>query len=352
MRKDIFALVFTLFGMGIGFAGTNMGFAADSATVTGAGATFPYPLYSKWFYEYSNAHPEVNFNYQSIGSGGGIRQITAGTVDFGASDAPMTDEEMAKLPGPILHIPTAVGAVTVVYNLEGVKSGLKLTQNALAGIFLGKITRWNDPQIASQNPGVKLPGSDIVVVHRSDGSGTTDIFTNYLSTVSAEWKEKVGRGKSVRWPVGLGGKGNEGVAGVVKQTPGAIGYVELAYATQNRMTTAAVRNREGRFVLPSLESTSAAAAGAADTMPSDFRVALVDAPGKDSYPICGLTWLLVYRDQKDAAKGKALVSFLKWAMHDGQKMNVPLFYAPIPKTVVEKVDHALRQIRFQGKSLY
>jgi phosphate transport system substrate-binding protein len=351
MRKRL-AIGFALLGIAIWLGGGIPAGAADSLTVTGAGATFPYPLYSKWFYEYSNAHPGVNFNYQSIGSGGGIRQITAGTVDFGASDAPMKDEDMAKLPGPIFHIPTAIGAVTVVYNLEGVKNGLKLTQDALADIYLGKITRWNDPQIASQNPGVKLPGEDIVVAHRSDGSGTTDIFTNYLATVDAGWKKKVGRGKSVKWPVGLGGKGNEGVAGVVRQTPGAIGYVELAYATQNKMTVAAVRNREGNFILPSLESTSEAAAGAAKTMPADYRVALVDAPGKDSYPICGLTWLLVYRDQKDAAKGKALVSFLKWAMHDGQKMNAPLLYAPIPKAVVEKVDATLKQIQYRGKSLY
>ena len=351
MKKHL-AIGIALLGIVFLVAGTTSAGAADSLTVTGAGATFPYPLYSKWFYEYSNAHPGVNFNYQSIGSGGGIRQITAGTVDFGATDAPMKNEDMAKLPGPILHIPTAIGAVTVVYNLGGVKSGLKLTPDALANIYLGKITRWNDPQIASQNPGVKLPGEEIVVAHRSDGSGTTDIFTNFLSTVNQEWKEKVGRGKSVKWPVGLGGKGNEGVAGVVKQTPGAIGYVELAYATQNKMTVAAVRNREGAFILPSLESTSEAAAGAAKTMPADYRVALVDAPGKGSYPICGFTWLLVYKDQRDAAKGKALVSFLKWAMHDGQKMNAPLLYAPIPKPVVEKVDATLKQIRYKGKSLY
>ena len=351
MKKHL-AIGIALLGIVFLVAGTTSAGAADSLTVTGAGATFPYPLYSKWFYEYSNAHPGVNFNYQSIGSGGGIRQITAGTVDFGATDAPMKNEDMAKLPGPILHIPTAIGAVTVVYNLGGVKSGLKLTPDALANIYLGKITRWNDPQIASQNPGVKLPGEEIVVAHRSDGSGTTDIFTNFLSTVNQEWKEKVGRGKSVKWPVGLGGKGNEGVAGVVKQTPGAIGYVELAYATQNKMTVAAVRNREGAFILPSLESTSEAAAGAAKTMPADYRVALVDAPGNGSYPICGFTWLLVYKDQKDQAKGKALVSFLKWAMHDGQKMNAPLLYAPIPKPVVEKVDATLKQIRYKGKSLY
>ncbi len=325
--------------------------AAD-LTITGAGATFPYPLYSKWFYTYSNAHPGVKFNYQSIGSGGGIKQITAGTVDFGATDAPLKDEAMAKMPGPIFHIPTAIGAVSIVYNLSGVQSGLKLTQEALADIYLGKLTKWNDPRIVSQNAGMKLPSSDIVVAHRSDGSGTTDIFTNYLSTINQEWKSKVGRGTSVNWPVGLGGKGNEGVAGVVKQTPGAIGYVELAYATQNKMTVAALRNKEGKFVLPTLTSTSAAAAGAANTMPADFRMALVDAPGKDSYPICGLTWLLVYKDQKNQAKGKELVAFLKWAMRDGQKMNTPLLYAPIPKPVVDKVDKTLRQIQHGGKSLY
>jgi phosphate transport system substrate-binding protein len=351
MKKRM-AIGIALFGIAFWIAGTSPARAADSLTVTGAGATFPYPLYSKWFYEYSNANPGVNFNYQSIGSGGGIRQITAGTVDFGATDAPMKDKDMAKLPGPIFHIPTAIGAVAVVYNLKGVETGLKLTQDALAEIFLGKITKWNDPKILSQNPGVKLPGEDIVVVHRSDGSGTTDIFTNYLSTVHAGWKDKVGRGKSVKWPVGLGGKGNEGVAGVVKQTPGAIGYVELAYATQNKMTMAGVRNREGNFVLPSLESTSEAAAGAAKTMPADYRVVLVDAPGKDAYPICGLTWILVYKDQKDETKGKALVSFLKWAIRDGQRMNAPLLYAPIPRAVAEKVDKTLKQIEYKGKSLY
>ncbi len=325
---------------------------ANTLTITGAGATFPYPLYSKWFYEYSNSHPGVNFNYQSIGSGGGIRQITAGTVDFGASDAPMTDEEMAKLPGPILHLPMTIGAVTVVYNLAGVGGGLKLAPEVLAGIYLGKIAKWNDSRIAALNPGLRLPGADIVVAERSDGSGTTDIFTNYLSTVSPEWRAKVGRGKSIRWPVGLGGKGNEGVAGLVRQTPGAIGYVELAYAEQNRMPTAALKNRDGAFVLPSIASTTAAAAGAAKTMPADFRVSLVDAPGRDSYPICGMTWLLVYRDQKDPAKGKALVAFLKWAIRDGQKIGPTLDYAPLPAAVADKVDEALKQVNFLGKRIY
>ena len=319
-------------------------------TITGAGATFPYPLYSKWFYEYSNAHPEVNFNYQSIGSGGGIRQITEGTVDFGATDAPMTGEEMARLPGPVLHIPTAIGAVAVVYHLKGVEGGLRLSPDVLAEIFLGKIRKWSDPKISSLNPGVALPPADIVVVNRSDGSGTTDIFTHYLSAVSPEWNTKVGRGKSVRWPVGLGGKGNEGVAGAVRQTPGAIGYVELAYATQNRMAMAALRNREGNFVTPTLESTSAAAAGAAETMPADFRVSLVNAPGKEAYGICGFTWILVPENPKDPAKGKAIVSFLQWAIRDGQKMNAPLLYATLPDKVSKMADDALRRIRHDGEA--
>jgi phosphate transport system substrate-binding protein len=333
-------------------AAVSIASAADPLSINGAGATFPYPLYSKWFYEYSNANPGVRFNYQSIGSGGGIRQITAGTVDFGASDAPMTEEEMAKLPGPIFHLPMAMGAVTVVYNLGTIGSGLHLSPDVLAGIFLGKITRWNDPKIAELNRTATMPNADIVVAHRSDGSGTTDIFTNYLAAVNTEWRAKVGHGKAVNWPVGIGGKGNEGVAGVVKQTPGAIGYVELAYARQIRMSVASLRNREGAFVAPTLEATSAAAAGAARTMPADYRVSIVNAPGKDSYPIAGLTWLLVYRNQRDEAKGKALVQFLKWAIHDGQKMEAALDYAPLPKSVVEKMDKTLRQINYKGKSLY
>jgi phosphate transport system substrate-binding protein len=326
--------------------------AADPLAINGAGATFPYPLYSKWFYEYSNANPGVRFNYQSIGSGGGIKQITAGTVNFGATDAPMTDEEMKKTPGPILHIPTALGAVVPVYNLDGVASGLKVTPDVLAGIYLGKITRWNDPKIAELNKTVTMPNADIVVAHRSDGSGTTDIFTNYLTVVNTEWRAKVGRGKAVNWPVGIGGKGNEGVAGVVKQTPGSIGYVELAYAKQNRMKVAALLNRDGNFVTPTLEATSAAAAGVAKSMPEDFRVSLVDAPGKESWPISGLTWILVYQDQKDEARGKAMVRFLKWAIRDGQKMEAALDYAPLPKAAVEKVDQALKKISFKGKPLY
>lgn len=333
-------------------AAVSFASAADPLMMNGAGATFPYPLYSKWFYEYSNANPGVRFNYQSIGSGGGIKQITAGTVDFGATDAPMSDAEMAKLPGVILHIPTAMGAVVVVYNLDKVEAGMKLTPDILAGIFLGKITRWNDPRIAELNKTVTLPNADIVVAHRSDGSGTTDIFTNYLVTVNTEWRARVGHGKAVNWPVGIGGKGNEGVAGVVKQTPGAIGYVELAYARQNRMKVASLRNRDGHFVAPTLAATSAAAAAMAKSIPADFRVSLVDAPGKESWPISGLTWILVYKEQKDPARGKAMVQFLKWAIKDGQKMEAALDYAPLPKAIVDKVDQTLKQVSFKGKSLY
>jgi phosphate transport system substrate-binding protein len=350
MRNVPGFLLAAVAAIGLSLAAAPCG-AAELA-INGAGATFPYPLYSKWFYEYSNANPGVKFNYQSIGSGGGIKQITAGTVDFGASDAPMTEEELGKLPGPILHLPTAIGAVAVVYNIEGVDTGLRLTQDVLAGIFLGKITRWNDPKIFELNKDRRLPSADIVVAHRSDGSGTTDIFTNYLSAIDAEWRAKVGRGKSVKWPVGLGGKGNEGVAGVVKQTPGAVGYVELAYAKQNGMAVASLRNRDGQFVAPTLEATSAAAAGAAKTMPADFRVSIVDAPGKEAYPIAGLTWLLVYREQKDEARGKELVRFLKWSLREGQKMEAALDYAPLPKPVVDMVDKALRQITHKGKPLY
>jgi phosphate transport system substrate-binding protein len=318
--------------------------AADALLVNGAGATFPFPLYSKWFSEYGKLHADLRFNYQSIGSGGGIQQITNGTVDFGASDAPMTDEELAKAPH-VLHIPTVLGAVVVTHNAP--ISGLRLTPDALAGIFLGKIQRWDDPALAAVNPGLKLPPSPIVVVHRSDGSGTTSIFTDYLAKVSPEWKEKVGAGKSVKWPAGLGAKGNEGVTGLVKQTPGAVGYVELAYANQNKLAMAELRNHDGAFVKPTIESTSAAAAGV--KMPDDFRVSITDASGKDAYPMASFTYLLVPKDQKDAAKGRALVQFLAWAVHDGQRYAAPLDYAPLPASVVEKVSAKLRTLTVQGK---
>ena len=317
---------------------------ADALLVTGAGATFPFPLYSKWFSDYNKLRPELRFNYQSIGSGGGIKQISERTVDFGASDAPMTDEELAKAQG-IQHVPTVLGAVVVTYHAP--IEGLKLTPETLAGIFLGGITKWNDPKLAQDNPGVKLPDTAVAVVHRSDGSGTTSIFTDYLAKVSPEWKSRVGAGKSVKWPVGLGAKGNEGVTGVVKSTPGAVGYVELAYAHQNQLAMASLRNRDGVFMAPSLESTSAAAAGV--EMPADYRVSITDAKGKDAYPLASFTYVLVYKDQADPKKGEAMLRFLWWAVHEGQATAASLDYAPLPKAVVAKVEKTLGSLTVQGK---
>lgn len=319
--------------------------------LNGAGATFPNPLYSKWFDQYNKLYPNVKINYQSIGSGGGIQQITAKTVDFGASDAPMKDDQLKAAPAELLHIPTVMGAVVVAYNLPGVETGLRLTPDALTGVFLGEVTKWNDPKITSENPNVQLPDQDIVVVHRSDGSGTTNIFTDYLSSVSETWKSKVGKGTSVNWPVGLGGKGNEGVAGQVKQTPGGIGYVELAYATQNKLPYAFIKNQAGEFVEPTLDSTTAAAAGSASTIPDDLRVSIVNAPGSGSYPIAGYTYLLIYKEQSDAIKGKTLVDFTWWAIHDGEGFAKDLLYAPLPKEIVQKVEAKLKGITYQGKPL-
>src|SRR3954454_6923874 len=316
--------------------------ASAQMMINGAGATFPYPIYSKWFDEYAKIDSSVRFNYQSIGSGGGQKQILAQTVDFGASDGPMSDDNLAKAPGKILHIPTVAGAVVITYNLEG-SPALKLDADTLAGIFLGTIKKWNDPKIAPTNPGTKLPDKDIVVVHRSDGSGTTFIFTDYLSKVSAEWKQKAGNNTSVNWPTGIGGKGNEGVSGQVKQTPGAIGYVELIYATQNKMPYAEVKNAAGEFVKPSLESITAALS--TGDIPEDFRFSITNAPGKDAYPICGATWLLVYEQQKDAAKGKKLVEFLKWAAKDGEKMATDLQYAPLPDSLQQRVLKRIDEIK-------
>jgi len=318
---------------------------ADSQLINGAGATFPFPLYSKWFSDYHKAHPDIQINYQSIGSGGGIQQITRRTVHFGASDAPMSEAELSKAPG-IQHIPTVLGAVVIVYHLAGAPA-LKLTPEALAGIFLGKITTWNDPAIAASNAGVPLPASGIAVAHRSDGSGTTAVFTDYLAKVSPEWKSGPGAGKSVAWPTGLGGKGNEGVTGIVKQTEGAIGYVELAYAKQNKLSVAELKNRSGAFVKPSIESVSAAAAGA--QMPDDYRVSITDAAGAGAWPISSFTYLLVYKDQADAKKGEALLRFLWWAIHDGQKGAAQLDYAPLPEAVVKKVESTLKSMTAAGK---
>jgi phosphate transport system substrate-binding protein len=320
--------------------------SGQSVDLTGAGATFPYPIYSKWFSEYANS-TGVRINYQSIGSGGGIRQLSEETVDFGASDSPMSDEELAKTKGgPVLHIPTVLGADVITYNLPGVTTALKFTPEAIAGIFMGRIKKWNDARLASLNPGVALPNQDILVVHRSDGSGTTYIFTDYLTTASPAWKTAVGKGKEVKWPVGLGAKGNEGVAGQVKQTPGSIGYVELAYARQNNLPVAAIRNKAGQFIVASVDAVTAAAAGAAKALPpnTDYRISIVDAPGADSYPISSFTWILAYQKQKDPVKGKKLVDFLNWALTDGEKMAGALDYAPLPAEMASTVRDRLKTI--------
>jgi phosphate transport system substrate-binding protein len=318
--------------------------------LTGAGASFPNPIYQKWFSEYNKAHTDTKFDYQSIGSGAGIRQISEGTVDFGGSDAPMKDEDLKATKGEVLHIPTVLGADVITYNLPALSTDLKLTPETIAGIFLGAIKKWNDPQIESSNPGVTLPGSDITVIHRSDGSGTTFVFTDYLSKVSPEWK-KVGAGTSVNWPIGNGAKGNEGVMGQVKQTPNSIGYVELIYAEQNKLPYASIKNAAGAFVRPTLESITAAAASVAGQIPADLRVSITNAPGISAYPISSFTYLLVYRDQQDQAKGKALVDFLWWAIHDGESMAKALLYAPLPEEVVEKAEQKINSITYQGKPI-
>ena len=306
--------------------------------LNGAGATFPYVIYSKWFDVYSKKSG-VEFNYQSIGSGGGIKQVTEGTVDFGASDAFLSDAQMSaikeKQGSDVVHIPTVMGAVVLSYNLPAAGKDLRLSPDVLAGIYLGQITNWNDSKIAAINPGKNLPDQAIIVAHRSDGSGTTGIFTDYLVKVSKTWAVNIGKGTSVNWPVGLGGKGNEGVAGLIKQSEGAIGYVELAYAVQNNLAYASLQNKAGDFVLPSFDAVSAAAASISGNMPADFRVMITDAPGKDSYPICGFTWLLIYKDMKDKAKAKEITQFLKWAMTDGQSYAKDLYYAPLPEAVAK-----------------
>lgn len=311
--------------------------------INGAGATFPYPIYSKWFDLYHRAHPEFQFNYQSIGSGGGIRQFVAQTVDFGASDNPMSDEQITGAPGKVLHIPTVLGAVTIVYNVPEITAPLKLNGAALAELFLGTIKKWNDPKIAVLNPGVTLPAKDVLVVHRSDGSGTTFVFSDYLSKVSPAWLQKVGRGPSLAWPAGLGAKGNEGVTGMVRQTPGSIGYVEKAYARQNKLPMASIQNKSGEFVAPTTDAVSKAAASA--VIPADFRVSITDAPGIGVYPIASFTYLLVYSPAKDPVKGKAIAEFLKWAMTMGQTFAAPLDYAPLPAPVVQKVQAVVSQLK-------
>jgi len=313
-------------------------------TLNGAGATFPYPMYSKWFSEYNKLHSDIQFNYQSIGSGGGIRQVLAGTVDFGATDGPMTDEQLAQAKTKILHIPTVLGADVPAYNIPGVTEELKFTPELLANIFLGKITSWNDAALAKANPGVNLPNQPIIVIHRSDGSGTTYIFTDYLSKVSPDWKNQVGKGTSVKWPVGLGGKGNEGVAGMIRQMQGSIGYVELIYAVNNKIAYGSVKNAGGQFVKASLDSVTAAAASV-KSMPADFRVSITNAPGKDAYPIASFTWLLIPTPSKNPAKGKIIADFLNWMVDDGQKMTADLAYAPLPESVVAKVKETTKQVK-------
>ena len=339
MKKILLSVV------AVALAGTA--FAADKVSLTGAGATFPYPLYSKWFSDYNKAHPEIEVNYQSIGSGGGIKQITEKTVDFGASDAPMSDEEIAKAAG-ILHIPTTLGAVVVTFNVKGVDA-LNLSSDVVAGIFSGDIKTWDDAKLQKDNPKAKLPKTPIALVHRSDGSGTSYVFTDYLSHVSETWKTKVGTGKSVNWPVGIGAKGNEGVAGQVKQLNGSIGYVELAYAEQNKMAMAQLKNHDGEWVKPTTAAITAAAETMADKMPEDLRVSIIDAAGKKSYPISAYTYVLVYKDQADATKGKAVVDLLWWAIHEGQKSNESLSYAKLPDSIVKKDEAKLRGIQHDGK---
>jgi len=317
-------------------------------TLNGAGATFPYPIYSKWFSEYHKVHSDIQINYQSIGSGGGIRQVTEATVDFGASDMPMTDAQLAeaqsKLKTKVLNLPSVLGAVVPAYNIPGVSGEVKFTPDALAGIFLGKITKWNDKAITGPNPGINFPDREVIVVHRSDGSGTTFIWTDYLSKVSSDWKSEVGSGTSVKWPIGLGGKGNEGVAGSIRQLQGSIGYVELIYALQNKITFGSVRNAAGVFLKASLDGVTAAAASV-PKMPADFRVSITNAPGKDAYPISSFTWLLIPQQSKDVSKGKILADFLTWMLSDGQKMTNELSYASLPASVVEKERQIIKTIK-------
>jgi phosphate transport system substrate-binding protein len=334
MRKIVPLLVCVLLALPV----------VGQTTLNGAGATFPNPMYSKWFSEYHKVHPDVQVNYQAIGSGGGIRQVLSGTVDFGASDMPMTDKQLQEAKTKILNIPTVLGADVPAYNIPGVTAELKFTPEALAGIFLGKISKWNDKAITSANPGVTLPDKDIIVVHRSDGSGTTFIWVDYLSKISPEWKSQVGADTSVKWPIGMGGLHNDGVAGMIRQLPGSIGYIELIYAVQNNIPYGSVRNSAGVFVKASLDGVTAAAASA-PKMPPDFRVSITNAPGKDAYPISSFTWLLIPAQSKDPAKGKILADFLNWMVTDGQKLTSALSYAPLPDNVAAKVKEAIKQVK-------
>lgn len=327
------------------------GAGSRSVDLRGAGATFPNPLYQKWLSEYGKVHPNVKIDYQSIGSGGGINQLKKQTVDFGASDAPMSDDDLKSAPGEILHIPTVLGAVVLTYNLEGLKQPLRFSPEVIADIFLGKIKKWNDAKIAADNPGVTLSANDITVVHRSDGSGTSAVFTDYLSKVSPEWKDKVGAGVSPSWPIGLGGKGNEGVTGQVKNTPNTIGYIELVYAVKNNLPVAQIKNASGAFIAPSIDTVTAAAAASAASMPDDLRISITNAAGAQAYPISSYTYILVYKDQKDAGKGKALVDFLWWGIHDGEGFAKELQYAPLPADIVKKAEAKINLVTANGTAL-
>lgn len=341
-----------LFGFACsGGGGTGTGTNGGSISLQGAGATFPNPIYQKWLSEYGKLHQNVKIDYQSIGSGGGIKQIQAQTVDFGASDAPMSDQDLKSAPGELIHIPTVLGAVVLTYNMTGEAQALRFSPDVIADIFLGKIKKWDDQRIKQDNPGAKLPAADITVVHRADGSGTTFVFTDYLSKISAEWKEKVGTDKSPKWPVGQGGKGNEGVTGQIKQQPNTIGYVELAYAVQNKLPVAVIKNASGKFIEPSIDAVTAAASAAAAQTPEDLRVSITNSAGENAYPIASYTYILAYKDQKNAAKGKALVDFLWWGIHDGEHFAKELLYAPLPDDIVKRAEAKINLISAGGKSL-
>jgi phosphate transport system substrate-binding protein len=351
-RASLALLLISTFALSLACSGQRGGGGSGGEIrLQGAGATFPNPLYQKWVSEYGKVNPNIRIDYQSIGSGGGIKQIQEQTVDFGASDSPMKDEDLKKASSEILHIPTVLGAVVLTYNLQGVSQPLKFSPDVIADIFLGKIKRWDDGRIKTDNAGVNLPAADITVVHRSDGSGTSAVFTDYLSKVSPEWKEKVGAGTSPNWPVGIGGKGNEGVTGQVKQTPNTLGYVELAYAVQNKLPVALIKNNSGNFVEPSLDAVTAAAAEALPTTPEDLRVSITNAGGANVYPISSYTYILVYKDQKDANRGKALVDFLWWGVHDGEKFTKDLQYAPLPPEIVKRAEVKINSITSGGKAL-
>jgi phosphate transport system substrate-binding protein len=345
-------LLLLIGALALSFGGcSGSGGSNGVVNLQGAGATFPNPLYQKWLSEYGKLHPNIRIDYQSIGSGGGIKQIQSRTVDFGASDSPMRDEDLKAAPAELVHIPTVLGAVVITYNLSGLAQPLRFSPGVVADIFLGKIKKWNDPRLKADNPTVTLPSTDISVVHRSDGSGTSAVFTDYLSKVSPEWKEKVGAGVSPSWPVGIGGKGNEGVTGMVKQTPNTLGYVELAYAMKNGLPAAALKNKAGHYVTPTFDAVTAAAAESVATTPDDLRVSITDAAGATAYPISSYTYLLIYKQQNDAAKGKALVDFVWWGIHNGEAFARDLQYAPLPKEIVERAEAKINSIVADGKPL-